>query len=83
MIQINKEEKDTILKKYPDVGIVRTVKQKSKRHRYYMEERKDAMYELRCLRGEIRRGAGNTGKQKRNNVTRQHGVKRYAGEGVL
>ena len=52
MIQISKEEKSSIIKKYPDIGIVRTVKQKSKRHRYYMEERRDAMQELRKLRGE-------------------------------
>ena len=60
MIMINKEEKMAVLAKYPDIGMVRTVKQKSKRHHYYMEERRDAVIYLRKLRGEI------TDKPKRN-----------------
>jgi len=38
MIAINKAERDAIKKKFPDVYIVRTMKKKSKRHRYYCEE---------------------------------------------
>ena len=38
MIAINKDEKEAIVKQYPNVGIVRTMKQDSKRHHYYMEE---------------------------------------------
>lgn len=38
MILITKEEKDAISKLYPDAHIVRTMRQKSKRHRYYCEE---------------------------------------------
>ena len=64
MIQISKDEKEAILKKFPGVGIVRTVKQKSKRHRYYMEERKDAMYELRWIRGEIKNDKKYNGKNR-------------------
>ena len=70
MIQVSKDEKTAILKKYPDVGIVRTVKQKSKRHRYYMEERKDAMYELRRMRGEI----PNNKRRNKNTYNRSRGL---------
>lgn len=38
MILITREEKDAISKLYPDAHIVRTMRQKSKRHRYYCEE---------------------------------------------
>lgn len=38
MIAITKNEKLEINKKFPDAHIVRTMKQKSKRHRYYCEE---------------------------------------------
>ena len=38
MILITKEEKDAISKFFPDAHIVRTMRQKSKRHRYYCEE---------------------------------------------
>lgn len=50
MVAINKEEKETILKMYPNIHIVRTMKQKSKRHRYYCEENRGAMALLRSLR---------------------------------
>jgi len=52
MIAINKEEKDAIHERFPNVHIVRTMKQKSKRHRYYCEESRGAMNLLRELRGE-------------------------------
>lgn len=38
MIAINKKEKEAIQERYPDIYIVRTMKQKSKRHRYYCVE---------------------------------------------
>lgn len=38
MIAISKEEKDYISQNIPSAHIVRTMKQKSKRHRYYCEE---------------------------------------------
>ena len=50
MVLITKEEKDQILKQYPNINIVRTVKQKSGRHRYYMEEAKGAMAMLDRIR---------------------------------
>lgn len=49
MIAINKAEKDAIRNKFPSVHIVRTMKQKSKRHRYYCEENKQVMQFLRGL----------------------------------
>jgi len=38
MIAINKTEKELIASTFPNAHIVRTMKQKSKRHRYYCEE---------------------------------------------
>lgn len=38
MIAINKEEKDAVIARFPEVHIVRTMKNKSKRHHYYCEE---------------------------------------------
>ena len=50
LIVINAKEKEAIIKKYPETHIHRTVKQKSGRHRYYMEESRNAMRMLRQLR---------------------------------
>lgn len=50
MIAINAKEKEVIAEKIPTLHIRRTVKQKSKRHRYYMEESKLAMRLLKNLR---------------------------------
>lgn len=50
MIAISKEEKEIILKMYPNVHIVRTAKQRSKRHRYYCEENRGVMALLKSLR---------------------------------
>ena len=50
MIAITKEEKDAISKKLPNVHIVRTVKQKSKRHHYYCEETKQVTKLLKRMR---------------------------------
>ena len=51
MILINKEEKNAIHERFPNVHIVRTMKQKSKRHRYYCEESRGVLNLLRELRG--------------------------------
>lgn len=51
MIQINKKEKEVISQQLPDAHVVRTMKQKSKRHHYYCEENEQVMQlltELRC-----------------------------------
>lgn len=50
MVIINREERDAIAKKFPDVTIVRTMKSDSKRGHYYLEERRDAMKFLREFR---------------------------------
>ncbi len=50
MIAINEREKKVIAERLPGVHIRRTVKQKSKRHQYYMEESREAMRILRSLR---------------------------------
>lgn len=52
MVLISKEEKEAMVARFPHVLVVRTCKQKSKRHRYYMEESRAAMNYLRELRGE-------------------------------
>lgn len=38
MVSITKEEKEKILERYPETQVVRTMRQKSKRHHYYVEE---------------------------------------------
>jgi len=50
LIAINKKEKEAISKMFPNVHIVRTAKQRSKRHRYYCEENRGAMALLESLR---------------------------------
>lgn len=50
MIAITAEEKKIIHAQYPDVHIVRTMKQDSKRHHYYMTEDKKPMKLLNKLR---------------------------------
>lgn len=50
MIAITADEKKIIHEQYPDVHIVRTMKQDSKRHHYYMTEDKKPMKLLRRLR---------------------------------
>lgn len=50
MIAISKEEKDVICKRFPAVHIVRTMKQKSKRHRYFCEESRAVLSYLREAR---------------------------------
>lgn len=50
MIIVTKEEKTAIKNKYPEAHIVRTMKQKSKRHRYFCEETNDVMKFLNQFR---------------------------------
>lgn len=50
MIAISKEEKDIISKRFPNVHIVRTAKQRSKRHHYFCEESRGVMNYLRKAR---------------------------------
>lgn len=50
VIAINAEERKIITERLPDIHVRRTVKQKSKRHRYYVEESRDVMRILRLLR---------------------------------
>jgi hypothetical protein len=51
VIAITKEEKKIIREKFPDLHIVRTMKQDSKRGHYFMVEAPGAMKLLRELRG--------------------------------
>lgn len=50
MIAITKKEKDYISEAFPSAHIVRTMKQKSKRHRYYCEESRQVMRYLNATR---------------------------------
>lgn len=52
MIAITKNEKEAISAKYPEAHIVRTMKQKSKRHRYYCEETEQVLKFVKSLREE-------------------------------
>lgn len=60
MIAITKEEKDAIRELFPNTHIVRTMKQKSKRHRYYCVEDRNVMRLLR----KMREGGANTDRTK-------------------
>lgn len=52
IILISKDEYQKIRERFPDVHIRRTVKQKSKRGRYYCTERRDVMnYLMNNIRG--------------------------------
>lgn len=50
MVFITKAEKEALHEKFPNVHIVRTMKQDSKRGHYYCEEDRQAMRYLRELR---------------------------------
>lgn len=52
MILINKDEAAALRERYPGVHIVRTMKQKSKRGRYYCEETPKVMRFISEIRGE-------------------------------
>ena len=74
MIAINKAEKDAISARFPNVHIVRTMKQKSKRHRYYCEESKPVLRYLSSMRsgdgatGKSREGVGHTNRKNAKRV---------------
>lgn len=50
MIAINKKEKEAISKRFPNTHIVRTMKQKSKRHHYFCEASKPVIRFLKEMR---------------------------------
>lgn len=56
MIAISKKEKEYINEHFPNAHIVRTMKQKSKRHHYYCEESKSVMRYLDEIRNCGKRG---------------------------
>lgn len=53
MTLINKEESEQIRSKFPYAHIARTMKQDSKRHRYYCEESPRVMNYLNELRTDV------------------------------
>lgn len=75
MIAITKAEKDAISAQFPSTYIVRTMKQKSKRHHYYCEESKPVMRYLNKLRGndvsnnKSREGGNHTNRKNEKRVT--------------
>lgn len=69
MIAINKAEKDAIRERFPSVNIVRTMKQKSKRHRYYCEETRQVLQFLREIRPEERANNAREGGYHTNRKT--------------
>ena len=59
MVLISKAEKEAIVQRFPHTCIVRTMRQRSKRHRYYCEEAPQVMRFLNRLRGkDVRNAAG-------------------------
>ena len=52
MVPITKEEKEVLLRRYPNLSIARTMHNDSKRHHYYCEERAGAMAYLARIREE-------------------------------
>lgn len=50
VVPVTKEEKEQLLKKYPDLSVARTMRQDSKRKHYFCEERPGAMAYLQKLR---------------------------------
>ena len=58
MVAITKEEKEVIRDNFPKVHIVRTMKRKSKRHKYFVEESRSVMRLLNELRSKIKSKVG-------------------------
>lgn len=56
MVAITKQEKEAINKRFPSAHIVRTMKQKSKRHHYFCEETRRVLAYLDELRTNERTG---------------------------
>ena len=75
MIAITRAEKDAISAQFPNAHIVRTMKQKSKRHRYYCEESKPVMRYLNRVRSnggvtnKSREGGDHTDRKNAKRVT--------------
>lgn len=68
MVSITKEEKMYISEHFPEAHIVRTMKQKSKRHRYFCEESRAVMLYLDTVRNvntDTKDGAHGTGTKNR------------------
>ncbi len=71
MVLITKDEKEAISARYPDAHIVRTMKQKSKRHRYYVEESRPVMRllnQLRATKNGQKDGAADGNNEKKRRV---------------
>lgn len=73
MILISKDEAMALRDRFPDTNIVRTMRQRSKRHRYYCEESKNIMRFLNALRrGEqplsVGEGAYDTDRKKNKRI---------------
>lgn len=58
MIAITLTEKNAICERFPDAQIVRTMKQDSKRHHYYIVEAGSAFRYLNLMRGGDRQKTG-------------------------
>lgn len=71
MISITKEEKEKIINRFPDIYIVRTMKQKSKRHHYFCEETRAVLRFLDGIRGE-RTLCNNSGRHYRRRSYQSH-----------
>ena len=74
MVSITKGEKEAISKQFPNAHIVRTMKQKSKRHHYYCEETKPVMRFLNKIRAN---GGVNTSREGGHHTDRKN-AKRVA-----
>lgn len=72
MVLITKEEKDAIVAQYPNAHIVRTMKTRSKRHRYYCVEDRRVMRILSKMRGQEYDGDKNRNGGGYHNRTRKN-----------
>lgn len=80
MISINAREKELITERFPGIHIVRTVKHKSKRHRYFCVETQGVMNLLAELRG-YDDGMRKQGRQKRQKRQHQKDTRKEFGNG--
>lgn len=71
MILITKAEADAIRNRLPETHIVRTMKARSQRHRYYCTESRD----VRFLLNEIRGIENTPRRRRRNNRNGQNQIK--------
>ncbi len=65
MIAITLSEKNAVMERFPNVHIVRTMRQDSKRHHYFMTEDPGPMNLLRRMRGEKVPTRANNKKRRR------------------